>query len=323
MADHELYKKLNDEPGLIIFTSGTTSIPKAALHNVNTLLSSYSTTGKSLRTISFLMFDHIGGINTMLYSFFNGGCIIVPNDRNPDTIFKCVEQHKVELLPTTPTFLNMALISRVYENYDISSLKMITYGTEPMPECLLLKLNMIFPNIKFKQTYGLTELGIFQTKSVANDSLYIKIGGEGVETKVVNSILHIRSKRAMLGYLNAPNPFDAEGWYNTEDRVIVKDDTIRILGRDSKIINVGGQKVSPYEVENIILEIPNISEAVVFAMSSDILGEYPVVKIKLVEPEPLKDITRKIRDHCLSKLPKYKMPKQVFITDEYLHNVRS
>ena len=95
----------------------------------------------------------------------------------------------------------------------------MTYGTEPMPESTLKAMHKILPNVRLKQTYGLSELGIMPTKSEDNTSLYMKLGGDGFETKIVDDILYIRAKSAMLGYLNAPSPFDKDGWFNTKDKV--------------------------------------------------------------------------------------------------------
>ena len=94
-----------------------------------------------LRTITFLLYDHIGGFNTLLYTLSNGGLIVTVSDRNPDGVLKAVEKHKVELLPTSPTFINLILLSEAYKRYNISSLKTVTYGTEPMPENTLKIFN--------------------------------------------------------------------------------------------------------------------------------------------------------------------------------------
>jgi len=80
------------------------------------------------------------------------------------------------------------LISKAYQKYDISSLKVVSYGTEMMPESTLKAFNKLFPDITLKQTYGLTELGVMRTKSESNDSLWVKVGGEDYETKVVDNI---------------------------------------------------------------------------------------------------------------------------------------
>ena len=122
--------------------------------------------------------------------------------------------HRVELLPTSPTFLNLLLLSEEHQRHDLSSLKLITYGTEPMPAHTLQKVHALFPEVKLLQTYGLSELGILRSQSRESGSLWMRVGGEGFETKIVDGRLFIRASSAMLGYLNAPNPFDADGFFD-------------------------------------------------------------------------------------------------------------
>ena len=113
----------------------------------------------------------------------------------------------------------MLLLSEDYHNYNLDSLELITYGTEPMPMTTLKKLNDIFPKVRFLQTYGLSEVGILRSKSKSSDSLWVKIGGEDYKTRIVDGMLEIKSKSSMLGYLNAPSPFTDDGWFKTGDSV--------------------------------------------------------------------------------------------------------
>jgi acyl-CoA synthetase (AMP-forming)/AMP-acid ligase II len=242
-------------PGLILFSSGTIGEPKVALHDMVQLIEKFKKTGKKISTVTFLLFDHIGGFNTMMHSLSSGSLIVTLKERSSEEVCRLIAQYHVELLPASPTFINMILLSRAYERFDLSSLKMISYGTEPMPESTLKTMHKIMPNVKLKQTYGLSELGIMSTKSESSDSLYMKIGGDGFETKIVDDILYIRAKSAMLGYLNAPSPFDEEGWFNTKDKVEVKGEYLKILGRTTDLINVGGEKVYPNEIESFLLSI--------------------------------------------------------------------
>lgn len=82
---------------------------------------------------------------------------------------------------------------------DMSSLELITYGTEVMPESVLKRLHMALPNARLLQTYGLSELGIMRSKSRDSNSLWVKVDGEGYDTKVVDGILWIKADSAMLG----------------------------------------------------------------------------------------------------------------------------
>jgi acyl-CoA synthetase (AMP-forming)/AMP-acid ligase II len=310
------------EPGLVLFSSGSTGEPKAALHNFTKLLEKFKVKRYTMRTITFLLLDHIGGINTLLYVLSNTGTIIAIEDRNPDAVCASIEKHKVELLPTPPTFINMLLLSEAYRRFDLSSLRRITYGTEPMAESTLIRLHEIFPEIKLQQTYGLSELGILRSKSKSSETLWVKVGGEGFETKVVDEILHIRAESAMLGYLNAPSPFDEDGWFNTGDEVVVDGDFIKILGRKSEMINIGGEKVYPAEVESILLEIDNIVDASVHSEPNPITGQMIVARVTLAEPEKVPTLRKRIRATLKGRTAPYKIPSKVEITNETLHSAR-
>ena len=319
-ARHPLYEELRkrDHPGLVLFSSGSTGDPKAAVHDLVPLLEKFKVRRHRLRTISFLLYDHIGGINTMLYTLANGGCLITLQDRNPDAVLQAVENHRVELLPTSPTFLNLMLLSESYRRYDLSSLQTITYGTEPMSETVLKRLHKLFPQVTLRQTYGLSEVGILRSKSSSSDSLWIKIGGEGYETRVVDSILEIKAKSAMLGYLNAPSPFTADGWFNTGDAVEVEGEYLRILGRKSEQINVGGEKVFPTEIENVILELPSVADVTVHGEKNAITGEIVCANVTPASEvsEPEREFVAKIKQHCRTKLQRYKVPVKIKIVDD-------
>ncbi|HMW37270.1 MAG TPA: long-chain fatty acid--CoA ligase, partial [bacterium] len=238
-----------DVPGLIVFSSGSTGKPKGILQDCERVMHKFVEKRPGWRTLLFLMMDHFGGFNTFLSSFAYGGTAVCLSDRNPDTVCRIIQTSRATLLPTTPTFINLLLASRVYGQYDLSSVKMITYGTEVMNAATLSKVRDIFPNAQIKQTYGLSELGVLRSQSESDDSVWVKIGGAGFEVKIVDNILWIRSEANMVGYLNAPSPFDNEGWMCTGDQVEVRGEYMRILGRKSEMINVGGQKVFPVEVE--------------------------------------------------------------------------
>lgn len=317
-ASHKLIEELrkSNHPGVIVFSSGSTGKPKAALHDYTHLLNKFKVKRATLRTVTFLLFDHWGGINTLLYILSNTGVIGVPDVRSPEEVCEFIEKHKIELLPTTPTFINLILISKAYQKHDISSLKVVSYGTEMMPESTLKAFNKLFPNITLKQTYGLTELGVMRTKSESNDSLWVKVGGEDYKTKVVGNVLYIKAKTSILGYLNAASPFDEDGWYNTGDRVEQKGEYIRFLGRENDIINVGGQKVFPAEVESVLMQIENINEATVFGKANPIMGNVVAAKIILDQEEPLNKLKSKIRKFSKDKLEAYKIPVHVEIVNE-------
>lgn len=315
---HSIYSQLADRSaaGLVLFSSGSTGKSKAAVHDFSRLLEKFRVPRKSKRMLAFLLFDHIGGINTLFYSLANAGTVITVQGRSPDEICSVVDRHRVQVLPTSPTFLNLLLISESHLKYDLSSLELVTYGTEVMPESTLARIRQILPAVNFQQTYGLSELGILRSKSRSSDSLWVKIGGEGFETRIVDGVLWIKAESAMLGYLNAPNPFDEEGWFNTQDEVLVDGDYMRILGRKSEIINVGGEKVYPAEVESVLMQMDNVIDAVVMGEKHPLVGNIVVAKLNLIRHEDNAELRQKIRDFCKDKLPSYKVPVKVFVTTE-------
>lgn len=310
------------EPGLVLFSSGSTGKSKAALHNFTHLLEKFKAVRQRMCTLTFLLLDHIGGINTLLYTVSNGGTVVSVRTRDPEVVCQAVERHRIEMLPTSPTFLNLLLISEAYKRYDLSSLRLVTYGTEVMPETTLLRIHELFPNLRLQQTYGMSELGILRSKSKDSGSLWVKVGGEGFETKVVDGILWVRAHSAMLGYLNAPSPFDAEGWMNTGDMVEVDGDYIRILGRKSEIINVGGQKVYPAEVESVLLQMDNVKDVVVLGEKNPITGHIVTARVNLFEPEDEREFKKRLRLFCRDKLASFKIPAKVEISGQEQFNAR-
>lgn len=312
----------SEEPGLVLFSSGSTGKPKGALHRFNLMLEKFKVVRKRMCILNFLLFDHIGGLNTLFYTISNSGTAIIAENRDPEYICRLIEKYKIELLPTTPTFLNLLLLSGAYDNYDCSSLKLITYGTEVMPENVLIKLLTIFPNVRLQQTYGLSEIGILRSKSKDSSSLWVKIGGEDFETKVVDKILWIRANSAMIGYLNAPSPFTEDGWFITGDEVDIDGEYIRILGRRSEIINVGGEKVYPTEVESIIQTMQGVHDVTVTGEKNFLLGQIVKATVVLSEDAKRIDFRNRLIKHCSDKLSKYKIPQKIVITDNKLYSSR-
>jgi long-chain acyl-CoA synthetase len=310
---HELIEQLRaiGHAGLILFSTGTTGQPKAILHDLTTFLKRFETPRPTLRTLNFLLFDHIGGINTLLHTLFNRGVVIAPEKRTVDSILASCARYGVEVLPTTPTFLRMMLMSGAVPGNVPTSLKLITYGTERMDQPTLDELCLLLPEVDFRQTFGMSELGIVRVKSEARDSLYMKIGGEGVETRVIDGVLQIRSSSRMLGYLNAPSPFDSDGWYNTKDVVAVKDKFYKITGRISDVINVGGLKFMASDVERIALTYPNVALVKATAKQNPITGQHVELQVQPTTEEGVDKIA--LIAFLKEKLQPHMVPKRIQI----------
>lgn len=312
-----------DHPGLIVFSSGSTGAPKGILQDCEQVMRKFTEKRQGWRTVLFLLMDHFGGFNTLLSTFAYGGTGVCVGERSPEAVCRAIEQSSATLLPTTPTFLNFLIVSGVYQTYDLSSIQLITYGTEIMTDATLKKVRETFPNARLKQTYGLSELGVLQSKSENDHSVWVQIGGKGFETKVVDGVLWVRSEANMAGYINAPNPIDEEGWMCTGDQVEVRNGYLRFLGRNSEIINVGGKKVFPAEVETVLLKADNVCEASVSGMKHSLLGQVVQAHISIEREEDYDALRERLRDFCLERLARYKVPMHfVVIAKEAQHSPR-
>lgn len=320
-ASHKIINDLQTSKcaGLILFSSGSTGAPKAMIHNLDTLVDSYGDKKqKQINMLVFLMFDHIGGINTMLNILSMNATMIIPQNRNADDICKLIEEYKIAVLPSSPTFLNLILINRSYEKYDLSSLRMITYGTETMPEGLLGRLKAVFSKVKFLQTFGTSETGIATTSSKSSSSTFMKIDDENLEYKIVDNELWLRSKTQILGYLNrSMESFTNDGWFKTGDLVELDNEGfIKIIGRNKEIINVGGQKVLPSEVESVLLGMDEIEDCLVYGEQNAITGQSVSCDVVLkhgIDDSGFKILVRKF---CKDKLDSFKIPTRVNVVQK-------
>ena len=313
--NHEFIDALREKKhaGLVLFSTGTTGRPKAILHDLTLFMQRFETPRPTLRTINFLLFDHIGGLNTLLHTLFNKGTVIAPKSRSVEDILATCRQYDVEVLPTTPTFLRMMLMSGLIPEHVPPALKIITYGTERMDQPTLDALCDLLHNIDFRQTFGMSELGIVRVKSEARNSLFMKMGGEGIETRVVDSVLEIRSTTRMLGYLNAESPFDNDGWYNTKDIVEERNGCYKVTGRTSEVINVGGLKFMPSEVERIALQFEGVELVKAEGKPNPITGQHVELN---VQPAANADFDKKeLKEFLASQLASHMVPKRLKVSN--------
>jgi acyl-CoA synthetase (AMP-forming)/AMP-acid ligase II len=318
---HQMIKDLQASfhSGLILFSSGSTGKPKAMIHDFDNLVDHYKEKkSKALNMLIFLMFDHIGGLNTLLNLASMGATMILPESRNPDSICELIQDYKIRVLPSSPTFLNLILMSKSYEKYNLSSLRMITYGTEAMPESLLTRLKTTFPKTKFLQTFGTSETGIAATISKSSNSTFMKIDDPNLEYKIVDDELWLKSKTQVMGYLNTSmDSFTKDGWFKTGDLVeTTNDGYLKLIGRNKEVINVGGEKVLPTEVESVILSMDEINDVLVYGEQNQITGQSVVADIVPVNKINSREGKKAIRLFCKGKMDNYKIPTKVYIVEK-------
>lgn len=300
--------------GLILFSSGSTGRPKAMVHDLDRLLAPHAERRpRALVLLVFLMFDHIGGLNTLFTALATGATVVIPATREPDDVAALIARHRAAVLPASPTFLNLLLMSGARERHDLSSLRIISYGTEPMPDALLARLRAAFPGARFIQTFGTSETGITQTTSKSSDSTLLKLDDPALEHRIVDGELWLRSRTQILGYLNHPmHAFTEDGWFRTGDLVEAgSDGYLRISGRRAELINVGGEKVLPAEVESVLLDLPEITDCLVRGEAHPITGQIVTAQVVLAPGTDPATIRQRVRRHCRERLAAYKVPVKV------------
>ena len=309
-------------PGFVVFSSGSSGEPKAVLHDAHSFCTHLVAVQKALSTVAFLTLDHIAGVDTLLYTLFAGGALIVPRDRSPLSVCQAIEAHGAQVLPASPSFLKLLLLSDAWVRCDLSSLKIITFGSEPVDPRTSEQLARALPGVNLLQKYGTSEFGAPRSRTRPGDTTWIRLDSAHFQTRVVDGLLWVKASGTMLGYLNHPTPATDDGWYCTGDRVEQDGEWLRILGRESDMINVGGDKVFPAEVERCIEQMPQVLECAVSSEPNDLLGNVVVATIHLKPGVQLKGARKRVRDHCAALLPRHAIPMKVTVTDQPLTNER-
>jgi len=288
-------------PKVTVTTSGSTGKPKKVSFYVADYIEQYrEKVPTPYRMIAFLLFDHVGGLNTLFRSLASGGNLILPKSRSVQDVCTAIENNKATCLPTTPSFLNMLLMTGAHITHDLSSLRVISFGTEVMPEETMARLLLAFPKVRFSQTYGTTEAGVLKVKTNLDNPLLIKVEN----TFIDGGTLWIRKGGELIntGDLVEQHP---DGW-------------IRIIGRQSEVINVGGQKVHPLELEEAFLKMPEVDDVVVWGEGNPLMGQVVCAKFNL----NMNYTSQEWKHIIWERVNGYKRPLKVRVTDEPLFGNR-
>lgn len=326
---HPLVNQLREtgHPGFVVFSSGSSGEPKAVLHDASRFTTHLEKVSKAKSTIGFLAFDHIAGIDTLLYTLFAGGTLIVPADRSPQSVCSSIERHKAQVLPVSPSFLKLLLVSPALKDSDLSSLEIVTFGSEPPDPTVIERLAELMPTTALLQKYGTSEFGAPRSKTRPGDSRWIKLSSDDFATRVIDDVLWVKASGTMLGYLNVTSPETQDGWFCTGDQVETDGEWLRILGRESDMINVGGEKVFPAEVETVIEMLPGVLECAVHGEEHSLLGNVVVATVRLdaellAEELSASELKQRVRRHCREQLPRHAIPVKVKTTTAPLTSER-
>jgi acyl-CoA synthetase (AMP-forming)/AMP-acid ligase II len=296
----------------VLFSSGTTGKPKTVIHYFAEHLSHFSKRKpRKQRTLALLLFDHIGGINTLFQTLFSGGTLVVPAERTPEGIAICLRSRSIGVFPSTPSFLLMMVLQGLWKPEEWPHLRLVSYGTEPMPPKLLSELKSSSRHIRFVQTFGTSETGITKIVPSKLDPLAFFIDTHHTEWKVVEDELYLRSKtqgKPIDSQMESGTEMDLP-WFKTGDRVsVLPDGSIRIQGRIRQWMNVGGEKVYPAEIEEAIGSLNGVYSCVVQGEPYPVLGTRITATVVVKDSPDLEAQKVRIRKATLELLEPYKVP---------------
>jgi len=296
-----------------IMTSGTTGTPKIARHALDALLGRIST--NSLSQGSWLLTyppSTFAGIQVLLTAISSGSPIVAYRTQSTIKLAEAICRYSITHVSATPTFWRAALMA-LHPSRAGNSLRQITIGGEIVDQSLLDTLRRAFPSARIAHIFASTEAGaLFSVKDgyAGFPAAWLSTKIDGVELRIQDGILQVRSPRTMQAYVSGhPSPYTADGWLSAGDLVEVRGDRVYFSGRSDAIVNVGGAKVHPEEVERFILGIEGIADVVVVGVKNALSGavlKADVVPMPGFEPEALR---QKIARVCHSALPAHKIPR--------------
>ena len=313
-------------PGIILYTSGSTGQPKGAvLSHAALAAANESWAGPVMgltpadRVLAVLPLAHSFGLNGALLAPLLAGVTVVLQERfTPEDTLRAIARHRATVFPGVATMFARILESPALEGADLSSLRLAVSGAAPCPWVLASEWRRR-TGVRIVRGYGMTELFrpisyLAEEATDRPDSIGRAV--PGVELRVVEDELWIRSPAAMDGYLRAPEEtaavLAADGWFRTGDLATISDDGyVSIVGRKRELILRGGYSVVPGEVEQALLAHPAVAEAAVIGVAHPELGEEVAAFVTLragarAEPEDLIAF-------CRERLAGYKYPRRVTV----------
>ena len=293
-----------------LYTSGTTGQPKEIIHNIKNLSREVREGDKFKNNIWAFAYNptHMAGIQVLFQGLFNKNSFYDVFELTKDQIINILHSNGITNISATPTFFR--LLVPIKE--PIVSVKNVSLGGEKSNNELQKKIKESFPNAKVLNIYASTEAGtLFSTSGN-----YFKISPDIREfVKIIDNELIIH--KTLLGNIDKNKLVDGI-WYKSGDLVnVVNKETneFKIISRKNEMINVGGNKVNPIDVESIIDNIDGIEKSYIYGKVNSVLGNILCAKVQLRNSDLTANELRKV---LMQKLPIYQIPRKI----EFVHNLK-
>ena len=354
----EIFREIEDEDiTMLVYTSGTTGRPKGVplKHNafVSYVLDNVDPASPDIRESNLLTVPlyHVAGIQAMLAAIYGGRTLVMMRQFEVKEWMELIQKENVTRAMLVPTMLKRVIDDGEFPKYDLSSLKVITYGAAPMPYPVISKAIKVMPWVRFINAFGQTETastittlgpddhvieGTEEEKEKKIKRLTSSIGKPlpDVEVKIIdeagNTVTPLavgeilaRGPRVMTGYWHdekkTSQVMTPDGWLRTSDMGYMDEEGyIYLTGRADDLIIRGGENISPEEVEDVLHSHPRVEEASVIGVSDVEWGEQPRAVVVLKKGESA--TPEEIMEHCRTRLAGFKRPRSVIFVESLPRN---
>jgi len=305
-------------PYLYIPTSGTTGEPKLVQHTMHSLLGRighrHDTFHERARWLLTYHPATFGGLQVLLTALHDGADLVAVSKPSIPALRDAALEHQVTHISATPTFWRGFLLALGDRASDLK-VKQITLGGEIADEAVLQVLREKFPSVPIRHIYASTEAGALFSVRDGHPGFpaeWLTTGVDGVQLRIIDGILQVRSPRAMVGYAApATSVTTNDGWLITGDQVDHVGHRVYFRGRQDSVLNVGGAKVKPEEIEEAILRIKEVADVHVYGVPNPLTG---IVVAADIVPGPGKDagdLRQLITARLRSVLEPYKIPRLI------------
>jgi acyl-CoA synthetase (AMP-forming)/AMP-acid ligase II len=308
-----------DRP-LLVLTTGTTGAPRGVRHHWSRVLRATERIkpAPDERWLLAYGLHQFAGLQILLHVLAAGSTLVAPAERRPKDGLAALRRHGATHASATPTWWRFLLAELKADGGQAPALAQITLGGEAAPGPLLEELASTFPAARLSHVYAASEIGSTGSVRDGRSGLDLSVLDRGddadVAMKIVDGELWVRSRIGMLGYYGE-DPVDPDGWRATGDLVEVVGDRIEFRGRTTEVINVGGTKVHPLPIEDVVERVPGVDVARVFGRPNKMTGAIVAVEA-VASPGADRDaLVEAIREAC-ADLPAAARPRSIKIVDE-------
>jgi acyl-CoA synthetase (AMP-forming)/AMP-acid ligase II len=327
-----------DDVALVLHTSGSTGRPKRVpiLHrnitaSTQNIVEHYNLTGEDVSLCVMPLFHVHGLVASTLSTLLSGGTVVVPGKFNPLSFWRTVRDTGATWYSAVPTIHNM-LLARAGNEKPAGSegLRFIRSCSAALPPEMMEKMERVF-GAPVLEAYGMTEAS-HQMASSPRPPAARKPGSVGPGTGVHIGIMDDSGKLLATGergevVIKGPNVVDGyennpeanaksytDGWFRTGDQGFLDEDGyLTLTGRIKELINRGGEKIGPREIDEVLLAHPAVAEAVAFGVPHPAWGEEVAAAIVLKENETATEAD--LQAFCKERLADFKRPKKFYIID--------